>query len=126
MSEWVQMAADMLGDPELTSTLRWRHITRTENASTGGVTETPVEQSFRGAMVEPVRTRMFSESTLARSTTGVLLRPQSFASWVPEILDQVEVEAGKWLRVVDIKKVTAPGGAGLPVQVIWIAALGAA
>ncbi|MFY9345573.1 MAG: hypothetical protein WAT39_23990 [Planctomycetota bacterium] len=125
-TEWIAMAEEMLHDPELGSTMRWKRITRTENPATGEVTQQTAIASFMGALVEPVKLRLFSDSTLASASTAVLARPQDFPSWTPTNLDEVEIATNQWLRVLEIKTVSAPGGTAAPVPVLIIAALGAA
>lgn len=105
------------------SSLCWRHITRAENPATGAVVLTTAEQVFRGAVVDPLRTRLFGESTLAGAATAVVV-PAGVLPWSPSLLDEVEVSTGRWLRVVDIKELLGPGDTGSPVPIATVAALG--
>lgn len=118
------LAVDVDGD-SFASAMRWQHITRAENAATGAVTETPATAvTFRGAMTDPLRTKLFGDSTLQVASTAVVAAGDAFG-FAPANLDKVEVKSGRWLTVVDLKEVYGPGGAGSPVLVAYVAALGA-
>jgi hypothetical protein len=123
--EFAEFVAELLQtDGDFGSTMRWRHFTRTENAETGVVTETPATATFRGGVTDPVRTKLFGESTLLEARTAVVVLPGTLP-WEPAMLDQVEVTPGRWLRVVDVKELLGPGDAGSPVLIAFVAALGA-
>jgi hypothetical protein len=118
------LAVDQDGD-SFASAMRWQRITRAENANTGAVTETAATPvGFRGAMTDPLRTKLFGDSTLQAASTAVVAAGDAFA-FVPANLDKVEVQPGRWLTVIDMKEIYGPGGAGSPVLVAYVAALGA-
>lgn len=123
MTDWLALANRMIHGKG-SSTMTWRHITRVEDATTGEVTETTADQSFQGAVTDPVRIRMFSDAVLTKTSTAIVVRPQDFVAWSPAVLDQVLIATGQWLRVVDIRPILSPGGAGLPVPAALMAALG--
>ena len=122
--EFRELVEELLapGDDSFASTMRWRHFTRTEDPSLGTVTSTPTTVTFRGAVTDPVRTRLFGDATLQQARTAVLAPPT--LTVVPALLAEVEVSTGRWLRVVDVKELLGPGDAGSPVLIAYVAALG--
>ena len=110
-------------DGSFGSTMRWRHITRVEDAATGVVTPTNTESPFRGGVVDPVRTRLFSAATMQEARTAVAALPS--LPFVPSTLDQVELTPGRWMTVIEIKEIYGPGDGGAPVLIAYLAALGA-
>lgn len=120
--EFADFAAELV-EGEFGCTLQWRSVTRTENRSTGSVTEASATYTIRAAITDPVRTRLFGESTLQQARSAVLLLPS--APFVPAVLDQVEITPGRWLGVVDVKEILGPGEGGPPVLIAYAAALGA-
>lgn len=106
------------------STMTWRHVTRAENASTGAVVETNTDQVFRGAITDPLRTKLFGDSTVELASCAVIV-PAGALPFTPSRLDLVQVAAGRWLRVVDTKELLGPGDGGSPVPIAVVAALGA-
>ena len=124
-AEFRDLVAELLTEPDgFGSTLRWRHITRVEDVSTGAVTETPSDETITAALVDPIRTRLFTDSTLQQSSTAVLV-PAGQLATDPKQFDQVEVSSGRFLRVVELKELRGPGETGSPVLIAWVAALGA-
>ncbi len=121
--DFAALVAELLQqDGGFGSTMRWRHVTRTENPATGAVTETTTDQVFRGAVVDPLRTKLFGESTLSAASTAVAALPS--LPFVPSRLDRVEITTGRWLTVLDLKELYGPGDAGPPVLIAYMAALG--
>lgn len=120
--EFADFAAELVNG-EFGCTLQWRHITRTENRATGAVTEASSTYTIRAAITDPVRTRLFGESTLQQTRSAVLVLPG--VPFAPAVLDQVEVSPGRWLGVVDVKELFGPGENGPPVLIAYAAALGA-
>jgi hypothetical protein len=106
------------------STMTWRHIVRTEVAATGVVSEVATDESFRGAVIDPVRTKLFADATVAQASTAVIV-PAGVLATDPKVLDQVAVRAGRWLRVLEVKELLGPGDGGEPVLVAVVAAVGA-
>lgn len=123
-AKWLSLAERLIHGGGA-STMTWRHVvTRTEDVETGAVTETTADQSFLGAVTDAVRTRLFTDAVLARTSTAIIVRPQDFTSWSPAMLDRVALQPGVWLPVVDIKAIQAPGGTSGPVAAALIIALG--
>lgn len=110
-------------DNDFGSTMRWRHITRVENPSTGAVVETPTIATFRGGVTDPVKTKLFGDSTLQQARTAVVALPS--LPFEPSLLDEVEITPGRWLKVIDLKEPMGPGDAGSPILLCYVAALGA-
>lgn len=105
------------------SLLRWRHITRTEDPESGAVTTETDEVTFLGIVAEPVRLRMFSDATLQRSASAVVI-PAAQLAVAPKLLDECQVQPNEWLVVVEVRQLLGPGDAGSPVLIGYVAALG--
>lgn len=120
--EFADFAAELVNG-EFGCTLQWRHITRTENRVTGAVAETSATYTIRAAINDPVRTRLFGDSTLQQARSAVIVLPS--VPFAPAVLDQVEITPGRWLGVVDVKEMFGPGENGPPVLIAYAAALGA-
>ena len=120
--EFADFAAELVNG-EFGCTLQWRHITRTENRATGSVSETSSAYTIRAAITDPVRTRLFGDSTLQQARSAVIVLPG--VPFTPAMLDQVEITPGRWLGVVDVKEILGPGEGGPPVLIAYAAALGA-
>lgn len=121
--EFADFAAELV-EGEFGCTLQWRHVQRTENRATGAVTEASQTYTIRAAITDPVRTRLFGDTTLQQARSAVVLLPG--VPFVPQMLDQVEITPGRWLGVVDVKEILGPGENGPPVLIAYVAALGAA
>ncbi len=121
--EFADFAAELV-EGEFGCTLQWRHVQRTENRATGAVTEASQTYTIRAGVTDPVRTRLFGDTTLQQARSAVVLLPG--VPFVPAMLDQVEITPGRWLGVVDVKEVLGPGENGPPVLIAYVAALGAA
>jgi hypothetical protein len=107
------------------SLMRWRHYVAVDDPTTGDQgLELDSEEAFIGAIVDPARTKLFGDATLAVASTAVLVPPEQLSA-VPRMLDQVEIQPARWLRVIELKELFGPGGAGSPVLVAYVAALGA-
>lgn len=105
------------------SLLRWRHIARVEDPTTGAVAETPTEASFRGAVVDPIVLRLFGDGTLQQAATAIVV-PAGQLAIAPKVLDQAQVSPPNWLRVIEVRELLGPGDAGSPVLIAYAAALG--
>jgi len=106
------------------SAMTWRHIARVEDPETRLYTETATDVAIRAMLVDPVRTRMFSDSTVQQAMTAVVV-PGAQLTTAPAMLDQVGVRAGTFYRVLEIKEILGPGDAAEAVLIGYAVALGA-
>ena len=124
-AEFRDLLAELIVDPDgFGSLLTWRHYTTTEDPTTGEQTQTAgSEVAFTGMLSDPVRTRLFSDTTLERASSVVVV-PVAQLTTSPRMLDEVEVSPGTWLRVIELRELYGPGGTGSPVLLGYVAALG--
>ena len=59
-----------------------------------------------------------------REARTAVVVPTGALPWEPALSDQVEVAAGRWLRVIDVKELLGPGDTGEPVPIATVVALG--
>lgn len=123
--EFAEFVAELLQtDGDFGSAMVWRHVTRTEVAATGAVTEATSDDQFRGGVTDPVRVRLFGEDTLAQSSTAIGV-PAGALTTAPTLIDRVSIDGGSTFRVVvEIRPVMGPGDAGAAVLVCYLVALG--
>lgn len=123
--EFAAFVAELVNtDGDFGSTMVWRHVNRTETASTGVVTESaPTNDTFRGAPVDPVKVQMFSDDTLAQSSTAILV-PGGALTSAPKLIDRVALDGSLFHVVVEIKTILGPGDSGPPVTIAYVVALG--
>lgn len=123
--EFVELLQELvLEEDGFGSLMTWRHIDRVSDPATGDVVETPTEQSFVGAVTRPVDLKpYFDAANLVRMTSGVVIPVGQLVS-EPKQLDQVEVQSGVWLRVLDVSKLMGPGNTGAPVTIGYLVGLG--
>lgn len=125
--EFVELVTELLTEDDgFGSLLRWRHYVPVDDPTTGDQQlELDSEEAFVGAIVDPAKTRLFSDTTIATCSTAVLVPPAQLSA-APVLLDQVEIQPARWLRVIELKELFGPGGvAGSPVRIAYVAALGA-
>ena len=122
-TEFVELIQELIsGEDGIGSQMTWRHLTRTENAATGAVASVVADEVFVGAVTDPVRLRLFSETSVATSTCAVVI-PVGAMATAPKLEDQVSVEPGRFLRIVELKAIYGPGGTGAPVLIAYAAAV---
>jgi hypothetical protein len=99
--------------------------TRVVDMATGNVTVSTVTQSAFGAVAAPIDVEpFFGASTLTRMTSAVIVTPGAFTD-PPQLHDDVAVENGVYLRVIDIEKLVGPSSiTTYPVIIAYVLALG--
>ena len=121
--EFAEFVADILRtDGDFGSTMTWRHITSVENASTGDVTQTPSDETFRGGVADPVRLKVFSDAAVAQASTAVVV-PAGALTPPPKMEDKVSLIPGQFMLVIETKDIFGPGDAGPPVLIAHVAAV---
>lgn len=113
--EMRQLIKDLAGE-EFASSFEYQHITSVENPTTFAVEQTIVTANYKGAFSEPSSVKLFSKETLSQVETVVVMPVEQFASLKPSIFDKVQVEAGKFLRVIAVSEYILPGGGSLPLS----------
>jgi len=98
---------------------------RTANVTTGSVAVSTVTQETVGAVTGSIDMEsFFGHSTLTAMSTSVVLSPSDISD-VPELHDEIAVESGVYLRVLDVNKIIAPDDlTSYPVIVAYVVALG--
>lgn len=98
---------------------------RVVDIATGEVTVTAVTQSAFGAVAAPIDVEpFFGAGTLTRMSAAVVVTPGAFTD-PPELHDDVAIESGVYLRVIDIEKLVGPNSTtAYPVVIAYVLALG--
>jgi hypothetical protein len=98
---------------------------RSVNMATGAVTVTAVTQATFGAVASPIDVEpFFGNSTLTSMSSAVIVTPDALTD-PPEIHDEVAVESGVYLRIIDIEKLVGPSSVTVyPVVIAYVLALG--
>ena len=102
-----------------------RFNTKSVSVQTGGVTVSTVTQETFGAVASPVDVEpFFGKSTLTTMSSAVIVTPDALTD-PPELHDEVAVESGSYMRVMDVQKLVGPNDtSSFPVVVAYVLALG--
>ena len=119
-AEFAELVQDLMTD--FGSLLTWQHVVRVENANLGSVSTSTSDEAFRGAVVDPMRAKVFSDDAVARATTAVLI-PGGSLTTDPKLEDKVALQPGRYLTVLELKAIYGPGDAGPPVLIAHLAAV---
>jgi hypothetical protein len=102
-----------------------RFNTRSANIQTGNVTVSTVTQETFGAVAGPVDVEpFFGPSTLTTMSSAVIVTPDALTD-PPELHDEIAIEDGSYMRVIDVQKLVGPNStSSFPVVIAYVLALG--
>ena len=102
-----------------------RYNDRTVDVITGSNTVSTVTQETWGAVAEPIDVEsFFAKSTLTSMSSAVVLLPSAVTD-PPKIHDEVAIQEGVYMRVMDVNTLVGPNSiASWPVVIAYIVALG--
>ena len=102
-----------------------RFNTRSANIQTGNVTVSTVTQETFGAVTGPVDVEpFFGQSTLTTMSSAVIVTPDALTD-PPDMHDEIAVEDGVYMRVIDVQKLVGPNSTdSYPVVIAYVLALG--
>jgi hypothetical protein len=98
---------------------------RTVDVTTGSNTTSTVTQETWGAVADPIDVEsFFGQSTLTSMRSAVIAAPSAMTD-PPELHDEIAIQDGIYLRVIDVNTLLGPNSTlEWPVVVAYIIALG--